>query len=428
MAEWSNALVSKTSKGETSSWVQIPPSPLNMKSATRVRSVLVVVGDFGYGGRQRYTFDLIQGLSARGIQVILVCEGGAFVRRLSKGVRVYTFPMHRGGVEQKRVEKELLRIAKEHAVDLIHAQTKTAMLCCAPASTALQIPLIEHEHHHYAPLAYPLIVAQLRAYADLVITLGPEARKKLIAHGLESARVRTILHGVVLSNFPFADDSTRAAARKRLGLTEEDQVIVYISRIVPGKGLMPLVESFASVAEKLPNAKLLIVGTDATGRIKPAVRKFRRKHGLEGRIRLFPATFDTYRFLAAGDVFCHPVLAKGLSVMEAMAVGLPVVGKSTPHKPFVVDDGETGLLTRPVSSEDRSELAEKLAYILSHPKKARAMGRRAHKKIVTEFSFDAHLDTLLSVYAEMMQKKSAGRTLPHVPTPPVVDDRYLRYA
>ena len=395
------------------------------------KTVLIALDEFGYGGRQRYTFNLIQGLVARGIRVVFATGGGAMLSRLPQEVRVEIVDFARGGEKQDIAEEHILFAAQEEGVELIHAQTKTSLLCSARASEELGIPLVDHEHHHYVAAAYPQVVAQLRAYADLVLTLGPKAREKLVDAGLEPARVATVFHGVSLTDFPRTSNEERKRARENLGLREEDAVAIAVSRMVLGKGMIALTESFIEVAQRVPRAKLLLVGDDPNGHVKDFVERLVARNKLSDRVCIYPGTFDTKTYLAAADVFCHPMLAKGLSVMEAMATGLPVIGNNTPHKPFVVEDGVTGFLMEPLSGAkkiDRKALSEKLTYALSHLEELHEMGERAHEKIAEEFSFEKHLEAVLALYEKIIAEKAQGRSLPKIPAPLVEDDRYLREA
>lgn len=384
---------------------------------SEIKSVMVVARHLIYGGTERYTLNLVNSLVNKGISVVLVTGDGPLVSRVDPRVKVYILPISRKFRLKQINERKILRIASEHNPQIIHTQCRTSMISSQLARSSLNIPLITHEHHMYNLQDYPFITDELREGADHIITIGPYTRKTLIKYGFNPSKITAILNGVNLAEFPLITTTERELYRELLGLTESEKVIVCISRVVKGKGLDKLIVGFKSVINKIKNTKLLIIGDDEEfDQTKANLLALIREYKLGKKVLLFPGEYNIRKYQAVADVFCYPALSKGMSVIEAMSVGLPVVGKKTTRKPLIVEDGISGLMTKPSKQYkiDPSEIAQKLSYLLSHPKTAKRMGLAGRRKIEERFSQERHLKKLLKVYIEVAHSHQSRTVMePH---------------
>lgn len=374
---------------------------------TKIRSVIVVAEHLIYGGTEKYTLNLIHALAAKGVSVVLVTGGGPLLKHVQPGIEVYRMPIGREYAVRRKAERKIRDLAIEKKADVIHAQCRKALVCSAYAGKTLGIPIVSHEHHIYEPEGYPSALRDLSLYADKVVTIGPYTRKELLKRGFEKQKVVAVRPGIDLGEFAVRTKEERALAREALGIAEKAPVALCISRVVAGKGIDKLIRGFAEVAKRVKDARLLIVGDDEDGMHKPFLRKMIKELGLQEHVQLLPGTFNIRKYHVAADVFCYPALAKGMSVMEAMSMELPVVGKKTVRRPLMVEDGKSGLMTEPTAQFpiDPHEIAEKLTYLLKRPRIARRFGKAARKRIEDAFTIDAHVDKVLSVYRKAVREK-----------------------
>lgn len=375
---------------------------------TKIRSVLVVAHAPNYGGTEKYTFNLVNEFVRRGISVVLVTSDGPFVRHMPPEATVYVMPIDRNPLIRWCAESKIKNIALEHEVDIIHAQCRNSLSCCASVGKSLGIPVISHEHHSmYTPEDYPRVIEDLNTNADMILTIAPHIRETLISHGLKRSRVAALRPGIDIRQFPKASARERAEARTNLGIGSDDRVALCISRLVRDKGILELVYGFERVRGEIPNAKLFIVGDDESGKCLPRLKDAVITCGLKDSVFIHSGTFDIRPYHAAADVFCYPAISKGLSVMEAMAAGLPIVGKKTLSEPLVVEDGVHGLTTGDavLPDMDPADIADKLISLLSRPRDAQRMGVAARKRIEDEFSIESHVNHVLRMYDEVLQEK-----------------------
>jgi glycosyltransferase involved in cell wall biosynthesis len=378
-----------------------------MRSKHKIKSVMIVLKHFIFGGTEKNTLNLVNNLVNRGVEVTLVTGPGPLVAYVSPKVNVFIAPISQKPRLRQISEKIILEAAKTFRPQIIHTQCRTSMLCSQSARISLNIPLITHEHHMYDDTDYPLIVNELDTNADKIVTIGPYTSKKLIRYSLDKNKVSTILNGIDV-NVPAITGSEREAARVLLKLKPSDKVVVCLSRVVKGKGIDKLIMGFAKVSKEIPDAKLIIAGDDDEGFSIEPLKKLISSLKVQSKVSLYPGEYNIRKFHAAADVFCYPAICKGMAVMEAMAAGLPIVGKKTVKKPLVVEDNISGLMTEPSGefSIAPGEIAKKLIYLLKRPRIAKKMGKMGRIRIEQNYDLNKAVEKTLKLYQKVQSESS----------------------
>lgn len=380
-----------------------------------VKSVLIVLKHLIYGGTEKYTLNLVNSLADKGIFVTLISGDGPLAAHVSSRVNLHIMPISRKPRIKEITERRILEIAKACSPQIIHAQCRTSMVISQLARTSLRVPLITHEHHMYDSEDYPFIVGELRNGAEKIITIGPYTARELIKNGIKKDGIISILNGVDVNTiFPVTTDE-RSAARMILKIHKKDKVVVCLSRLEQGKGIDKLARGFIEVARQIPEAKLFIVGDDEANLVKPFLREVIEKNKLQGRLIVLNGEYDIRKYHAVADVFCYPALGKGMAVMEAMAAGLPVVGKRTFRKPFVMQHGVSGVMTdeTPAYKIDPGKIAESLIYLLNRPRLSQQMGKAGRTRIKQKFGLDRVVKNIIESYEEVIESHgiSSARSL-----------------
>jgi glycosyltransferase involved in cell wall biosynthesis len=200
-------------------------------------------------------------------------------------------------------------------------------------------------------------------------------------------KVSTIPNGVDLTRF---GPASQAAARRALGLPGESTVVGTVGRLDPVKDQAALVRAFATLMGAYPEALLVLAGD---GPCREELARLVAELGAGGRVRLLGECRDVPQVLAAMDLFVLPSLAEGMSntILEAMAVGLPVVATRVGGNRELVDEGETGRLVPP---GDPRALADAVAGYLddAHVRglHGKASRRRASETFALERMYRAH--------------------------------------
>ncbi len=239
--------------------------------------------------------------------------------------------------------------------------------------------------------------AHLVAVSDYVAVA---VRRRLKVQG---SRLDVIPNAVDTEVFRPSDPARRAAARQRLGLGAETQVVTSIGRMTPQKGQDVLLRAFALVRSRLPEARLLLVGD---GIQRDTYQAVAQELGLGSSVSFLGVRPDIPEILGATDVFALPSLHEGfgLVVIEALASGIPVVGTRTGPIPQILRDGDTGLLCEP---GDASGLADALLSLLNDPERRCGMARRGREDAVARFSLPEMVRRLETLYERLHGEATA---------------------
>jgi glycosyltransferase involved in cell wall biosynthesis len=219
------------------------------------------------------------------------------------------------------------------------------------------------------------------------------------ALGIDPNRVTVVERGRDPSRLGEPSAERRARIRAALGLHDGARVIVTVGRQEFQKGQADLVTAFDLIAGSRPDAQLLLVGPP--GRQSVEVEAVIRRSPYRDRIHALGHRGDVPDVLAASDVFAFPSLYEGFpgAVIEAMALGLPVIASRLPTLREVVEDGGSGLLV-PARSPER--LAEAMGRVLDDPDAERQLGRRGRELFLTRLTAEQSHRRMIDLYERLV--------------------------
>jgi L-malate glycosyltransferase len=288
-------------------------------------------------------------------------------------------------------------------VGLIHAHQYSPFFYAAMGRWAAgRIPVLFTEHGRCHP-DFPRrkrIVANrlLLGRGDRVLAVGRAVRGALIANeGIPAERIEVIYNGIDLEAYRDGQ-SQREATRRQLGLADDDVAVIQVARLDSLKDHPTAVAAMAELAPGHPRARLLIVGEGAErARIEAAVRE----RGVSGSVRLVGLRTDVPRLLSAADVFLLTSISEGipLTLIEAMAAGLPCVSTRVGGIPEVVVDGETGVLAEPSKPESVAAALGKLVADASLRRRLGEAGRGRALRLFDDQAMHAAYDR---IYRQML--------------------------
>lgn len=207
--------------------------------------------------------------------------------------------------------------------------------------------------------------------------------------------------GVVIPNFVpsppgSADRRLGESFRSRMGIRPGAPVVLFLGRVSPEKGVMETVDAFGPVAERMPDATLLVVGP-LEGEYAAAVRQRVASVPWRDKVRLTGALFgeEKHAALAASTLFVMLTKSEGLplSVLEALGHGLPVLLSEDSNLPEV-GEYQAGVLVRP----GRDDVAATLAGLLAGEERLRVMGANSRRLFQERFTSDAVIPRIVSLY------------------------------
>jgi glycosyltransferase involved in cell wall biosynthesis len=240
--------------------------------------------------------------------------------------------------------------------------------------------------------------------ADAVVAPSPAIEQELVAGGYRRERIHYIANAVPLPGRLSATErrAAREAARATLATTDaafrfppNGPLAVYTGRLCEEKGLGELVDAWARVDERCPEARLCLVGE---GPMRAELLRRIDAAGLIGTVVLAGAFDDVEDFLLAADLFVLPSWEEGLSLslLEAMAAELPIVASDIPANRVIVGDQQHGLL---VPTRNAAALTAAILRLMDHPDDAARMAAAARAQVAEAFSLERSVSAHLALFA-----------------------------
>ena len=225
--------------------------------------------------------------------------------------------------------------------------------------------------------------------------------------GLDQSKIEVAWPGIALNDYRDMRDEASTSRPLTIG---------FLARFVPEKGLHLLVDAFISLyrSGEFPNLQLVAGGyvSSAYKTYVDGIRKKIRENGFEDRIKLL-GTLDRaekINFFQQIDVFSVPAPyrePKGISILEALASGVPVVQPEHGAYPEWVNATQGGLLCRPNDSVD---LAEKLVTLLRDVDLRQRLGKQGRQGVFEKFSSEQMASATLEVFRKLTQKNASAKS------------------
>jgi glycosyltransferase involved in cell wall biosynthesis len=366
------------------------------------------------GGYVESIHGLAKGLVANGAEVTVVTpevEGGAD-EEIMDGVRIVrlpswhilngTYPMIAPNLKALRMLRKLWR----EPFDVVSTQTRFFVTSFVGAWFAFtrRIPLLHTERGAYHSVVTSKVVDLISRTIDH--TLGwavIKVAKKNV--GVSQAACEFLKHlgafePVFIPNgvtIPQAvSDKERLRLRKKWKLKEDDRVLLFLGRLIHGKGCQDVLPGFAQLLKQEPKLKFVIAGD---GPYREELKKEVRASGFEKQI-LFLGTLNGEQVQAAlnmADWFVNPSHSEGLprSVLEAAATGLPIVATDVGGTKEIIENGKSGLI---VPAHDAKALENALEQMISDDAFAKRMGEAAAKRAQKHFAWP----TVIHAYEQQL--------------------------
>jgi glycosyltransferase involved in cell wall biosynthesis len=262
-----------------------------------------------------------------------------------------------------------------------------------------QEELVHHDKHGDR---YKGFVKHVLQQADLIISLSRHCASEVEFIGVPRERVQVMYWGVDTNHFHPKLDGREIRQQYELG---DAPVVLFLGQVRPRKGPQVVLEAMPSIVHRHPNAKYLVVGPDY-GLVEQLKRRA-QELGVDKNV-LFTGGKphgELPAFYAASDIFvfptCTPIECLGLSMIQAMACGKPVVGSRINGIPEVIVDGETGFLVEPNSALG---CADSIITLLGDSTLRERMGVAGRARAVNQFNQDVLVRELEEAYRSIMSR------------------------
>jgi D-inositol-3-phosphate glycosyltransferase len=399
--------------------------PFSRRPGSAPVRVLTCTHDLEHGGAQLMLLDLMRQIGDQHnieVAVLSLADGpvGRSFEQLGFEVHVSpAVPVSSIAEYESRMTK-LCEWAATRRFDVALVNTMDAFPA-ADLCLRLGVPTAWAIHESY-PLpmiwsTYPPVDPKVREHAEQALGAANalvfvcQATRECYQPYLPTTRCVTLRYGIDIDEL----DRWRTAfdaqeERRAQSIPADAPVLLCVGTIDPRKGQVPLIQAFAQIAGRHPGAILRLVGSLGNAYSESA-RLAAAAYGVEDRVRVEPVTPDVRPSYAAADLLVSASDVESLprSMLEAMALGLPVLGTDIFGVPELITEGRTGWLCEP---RDVQGLADALDRILSLEAGQRAqVARNARQMVEAEF----RSDVLSEAWGELLYELSLGRSLSGTP-------------
>jgi glycosyltransferase involved in cell wall biosynthesis len=376
-------------------------------------TILQVLPALDTGGVERGTIDMVQAIVAAGGVALVASAGGRMVSQVERagGRHIGMALMTKDPLNIWLNAGRLARIIRKEGVDLVHARSRAPAWSALGAARRTKIPFVTTWHGIYGEdflgkRAYNSVMAQ----GDRVIAASRYIADRVISqYRVDSSRLRIIPRGVDVALFsPQAvggDRVHRLAQAWRIPTGA--QVVMLPARVTRWKGAEAFLQAAGSLARK--NVFFVLVGSDQ-GREDFSARlvKEATRLGILEQVRLAGHCDDMPAALLLADVVVNASQKPepfGRNVIEAQAMGRPVVALNHGGAAETITHGESGFLVQPANVP---ALARGIAEALDLEEETKAwLGWRAREAVLAGYTHVAMQQATLSVYAEILPSPNA---------------------
>jgi len=304
----------------------------------------------------------------------------------------------------------LWRLLRRVRPEVVHTHTSKAGAVGRLAAWLAGTPVVIHTPHGHifygyygavASVIIRLLERHLAKITDRIVTLTDRGAQEHVQYKIASPQKFVTIHG---GNSLAQFRSLRVNAtvkRKELGLPPEGPIIGTVGRLVPIKGHTWLLRAVPQVLAEFPQACVVLIGD---GPLLGELKELAADLGISQHVVFLGTRHDIPECLAVLDLFVLPSLNEGMgrALLEAMAVGCPVVATRVGGIPDVVADGTTGLLVPP--RDDRA-LAEAILTLLRDRSRRAAYGEAARRYVDGRFDIETMVHNIERLYDEVWQEK-----------------------
>lgn len=336
-----------------------------MDSARNRTRVLLCIKCLGYGGAERLLVSAA-GLRDRSrfeyeVAYVLPSKDALVPEVEATGVPVHCLGDSDSNLDL-RWALRLRRLLLERHFDVVHlhlpytAAVGRLVVASLPPQARPATVTTDHNSWGTNPLPLRLLDSLTRPSDAAGIAVSATVRDALPAR--HRGNVEVVVHGPAPAR-PSERQLWRAESRASLGVAAGEVLIGTVANLRPGKGYDVLLPAARLLIDRGLPVRFAAVGS---GPLDAEVAQLHRRLGLGDRFALLGGRADAMQVLAGFDVFALPSSSEGLpvAVMEALALGVPVVASSVGGIPDLVEHGRQGLLVRPGSVESLVEALERL--------------------------------------------------------------------
>ena len=357
-----------------------------------------------------YFANLGKGLASRGVSLHLgTLQSGPAPTWIAEAHGAIHFSLRATSrVAYPRAVLNLARLLRDEEIDILQTHLFDAGLVGVLAALLARRSAMILTRHHTDQVRlvgtrfHVALDRWMARRADHVVVLSPAVRDYMVAQdGIRQEHVDVVPQGFDFGELS-PDEAQRHRVRRELGL-DRQFVIGSIGHLYPTKGHRHLLAALHSIQNDIPEWRLLLVGAGDCALVESKARAL----GLHDRIVFAGFRSDVAACMRAMDLVVHPSLSEAFSqvIVEAMAVGTPVVATDVGSARYVLEDGRTGLLVPP---GDASALARAILQFCRDVEFSRRVALAGQESVRQRFTIQAMVDAQINCYQNLLKQVHKG--------------------
>ena len=352
-------------------------------------------------GGQSQVMLLMEGLRARGVRNRLLAPPGPLAERArAAGIETLEWSSH-GDFD---VGATLAAMRRLRGMDVAHAHSAHAHALGVPAARLARVPaVVVSRRVDFSVAGHAFSRLKYRLPVDRYLCISRGVQDVMRRAGVPPEKLALVPSGVIIRREAPAG---AADLRPLIGAPPDAPVLGTVAALAPHKDHADLMHAAAMVVKTRPDAHFAWIGE---GECRPALERQRHELGLERHVHLLGFRSDALGLLAQFTAFVLSSYLEGLctSLLDAQALGIPVIATAVGGVPDVIEDGVNGRL---VPGRDPAALAGAIRATLEEPATAATWAASGRQR-VSRFSADAMVEGTLAAYRAVLEEKAADRAM-----------------
>ena len=353
------------------------------------------------GGEQQ-TLWLCQGLLRRGHKIFLACQPGSDLHQKGEATGIAVCPVVMRGEWDIWAVRELIGLIRQHSVEIVHFHTAHAHALGLLAAQLAKVPIRVltrrvdfHIHRH------PLNRWKYGSGLTAIIAISEGIRDVLIQDGLAPERVTTVYSGIDLQRIENVGNGSYV--RDEFDISEDTLLIGIVGALAPHKDHRNFLEAAAIVKQSVPDVRFLIVGD---GELRAELEWVSTTQGLSADVIFTGFREDVLEITKTMDIFVLSSYLEGMGtvILDAMALGRPVVATKVGGIPEIVQHEKNGLL---VPARNPGKLAEAILKLVNNPSLRAQMGAQGREQ-VKRYTLERTVEGAEAVYFRALSQLNSS--------------------
>jgi len=316
----------------------------------------------------------------------------------AKKARIKTFPIAMRGEADPLACFRIRTLINRFRYDILHSHTSHAHTLAFFSSIGTNVNRLVTRRVDFSIFRHSFLKLsgiKYRYMADFYIAISHKIKDVLVNDGIPAGRIFVVHSGINPNRF---DDAGKDYLIAEFNIKSSEQVVINVAHLAGHKGQRYLVRAIPLVLAKIPMARFFIVGG---GELMDKLKTLAVSLGLKKELVFTGFRRDVGAFYQIADLFVMSSVQEGLgtAVLDALALGKPVVAAKSGGIPEIIKNGESGLLVAPA---DPKALSEGITRMLTDDELANRMARTGKSVVKQKFTIDTMVNRNIDVYRQIL--------------------------